>query len=100
METTAKPDWWIEVERRLAKVTPADLPPVPWVFKHTAPGRAMSTLGGPFVTVRGNEAFLAALKRDVSEGPTGPRGQVVMDDLRALRKVLNEKEGAGAKQSA
>jgi hypothetical protein len=88
---TPKPDWWIEVEGRLAKITAADLPPAPWVLKRTEPGRAMAVLGGPFITVLDNEIFLGRLKEDVSEGPNGVRGAVVMGDLRALKNALKER---------
>ena len=90
--TETKPRWWVEVESRLALVTPEDLPAVPWALMSSTPEQSSNGLGGPYLTIHDNEVFLGSLKRDVNEGPDGPRGMVVMNDLRALRAAIGRKK--------
>jgi len=74
------------------KLTPADLPPVPWALK-VAERKVVGTglfLGGPYVTVKDNERFLRSLQDDVAQGPDGPRARTgaIQADLVALVAVL------------
>jgi hypothetical protein len=93
-QTTTKPDWWISLEDRFSRISPADLPHEPWVLLQTPPGASMSPRGGPFMRVFDNEAFLKHLKADLAAGPDGPRGHVIMNDLASLRLALEEKTSA------
>lgn len=54
------------------------------------PAQSSNGLGGAFVTIIDNTLFLESLRRDVAEGVEGPRGSVIMDDLRALRVVIDQ----------
>jgi hypothetical protein len=86
------------IAEAVPKLTPADLPPTPWVLK-VAPrvpiGRSVF-LGGPYVTVTNNEVWLRELQRDVAAGPCGPRGKTgaVQEDLEALAGVLAQRREA------
>jgi hypothetical protein len=94
---TTKPAWWLDVEAWLDRVTPAMLPPAPWVLKESKDGQSGGPLGGPYVTIHDSERFLAGLRRELGQGPTGPRGQVILEDLQALKGVLTSQEQERAK---
>jgi hypothetical protein len=90
------------MEARLALVTPEDLPQVPWVLHYSPPKKIGNSefRGGPFARVLDNEKFLNALKHDVSMGPSGPRGNSLLQDLAALRKAVNEEKVRREQQPA
>ena len=93
MSRGRKPPGWAELEERFARVAPADLPTEPWVLVRTPPWKAMTPTGGVFARVVDNEAYLRHLRRDLSEGPDGPRGKVVIHDLELLRAALDAHNG-------
>lgn len=87
--------WWDSgLVDWLGTVKPEDLPECPWVLHASKPqpiGKSFFR-GGPYVRVIGNENFLHHLRQDVARGPKGPRAGSVMDDLRALKRVLDEEK--------
>ena len=99
-----KPSWWDDMEARVNAVRAEDLPSTPWVL-HASPdaviGRSFFR-GGPFVTVRDNEAFLKSIKIDVAQGWSGPRAKTgaLQEDLMALKRAMQaEQERRSGKQS-
>lgn len=97
---TTKPAWWLDVEAWLSRVTPAMLPATPWVLKESQDGQSGGPLGGPYVTIHDSGRFLADLRKELAEGPRGPRGQVIMEDLAALKKVLTNQEKKRARHGS
>ena len=56
----------------------------------------MLPLGGEFMKITNNERYLKHLKADLAEGPSGPRGRVVVGDLELLRSALDNLERTSA----
>ncbi len=85
--------------RRVAELTPADLPGAPWVFRE-APFQYIGhsyTLGGPYTRVIDNEKFLAALRIDIAQGARSPRAKTgaLQADLVLLCWILDQRVASG-----
>jgi len=77
---------------KTARLTPADLPPVPWVLKASERQAMEKGLfkGGPYATVIDNEAWLRSIQLDLKAGAGGARARTgaIQGDLEALEGIL------------
>lgn len=71
---------------------PDCLPAAPWVLERseTQPIGRSYFFGGPYKVVTDNVLWLAALQREVRQGPRGPRAKTgaLQRDLKALMRAI------------